>query len=234
MSGGSPKSGAMELIAIGGRRGCNLTSLGKTCHTGVFIVEGGNKCRRLCDVQYKQRSCKDFGKTGTHRILCSSRSVLHPGENMSATVCNYLKADSHTMGKTVAAPGGRSLITKRAPFSDNSPVRRVPLTEKLISVARGCVWGVLIEQGPRNPIAIVRAQLEGRRTAGGQPTHGNTISNNGREVCGRCFYRMPTRACHNARRGLSKIEYELGPRIKIVVCGKNRKRTSESFNRASR
>lgn len=152
------------MANCGRRGGYNLTSLSKTCYTRIFVVEGGNKCRRLCDAWYKRMSCNDSEKMGAHRILCSSRSVLHPGRIMSATIYGYPKADSHTMGKTVAAPGGRSLTTKRAPFSVNSPVRRVPLTEKLISVARGCVWGVLIEQGPRNPIAIVQTQQQGRKT----------------------------------------------------------------------
>ena len=59
-----------------------------------------------------------------------------------------------TTGKTVAEPAGRSFTTNRAPFSVRSPVRSVPFTEKLISVARGCVCGVLIAQGPRNPMAV--------------------------------------------------------------------------------
>ena len=43
---------------------------------------------------------------------------------------------------------------KRAPFSVKTPVDNVPFTAKLNSVARGCVWGVLYPQGPKNPIVI--------------------------------------------------------------------------------
>ena len=59
------------------------------------------------------------------------------------------------LGKTDALPGGRSLTMKRAPFSLRSPARRVPFTEKLISVARGWVCGVLIAHGPRKPMAAI-------------------------------------------------------------------------------
>lgn len=60
------------------------------------------------------------------------------------------------LGNTVAEPGGRLFIMKRPPFSLRSPVRRVPLTEKLISVARGCVCGVLSAQGPNVPMAAIK------------------------------------------------------------------------------
>lgn len=59
-----------------------------------------------------------------------------------------------TLGNTDAVPGGRSFTMKRAPFSVSNPARSVPFTEKLISVALGCVWGVLIAQGPNVPIAM--------------------------------------------------------------------------------
>ena len=53
-----------------------------------------------------------------------------------------------------AEPAGTSFMTNRAPFSIKKPVCRVPFTAKLNSVARGCVCGVFMPQGPRKPIVM--------------------------------------------------------------------------------
>ena len=69
-------------------------------------------------------------------------------------VSSQLEAASLPWGKTAADPGGISCKTNLAPFSARKPPLKDPFTAKLNSVARGCVCGVFMPQGPRKPIVI--------------------------------------------------------------------------------
>jgi len=148
----------------------------------------------------------------TYHNRYSSQNGSHPDGPRSMTIFKNVNAYWRTMGKTVAVPGIRSLTIKRAPFSVRSPVRRVPLTEKFISVALGWVWGVLIAQGPRNPTAVISEKSNSFTALGNKMrhTHWDSIANNSWEIGRWCGYRMTPCTYHNAGGGTQKVENELG------------------------
>ena len=79
--------------------------------------------------------------------------MLKAATNIAGSQVGFISKCITACGNTVAEPAANSTGMKRAPFSDKKPARKVVFKEKLISVARGCVWGLFMPQGPRKPIA---------------------------------------------------------------------------------
>ena len=112
-----------------------LTALGDRQDSRILIIERSDED----DIVYRTTSAILI-------VICSNEEGLPQLSFISKCIA--------PLGNTVAEPGGTSFMIKRAPFSARNPAFNVPFTAKLISVARGCVCGVLNPQGPRKPIVI--------------------------------------------------------------------------------